>query len=64
VRSDPVDFFYGDTGVHTGHPDRSGSMRKPINEATHNAYRKKIKQFNEYCMKRAGPGRTGWSPYL
>jgi hypothetical protein len=31
------DFCSGDTVLRTEHPDRFGTMRKPINEATHNA---------------------------
>ncbi|HZE33485.1 MAG TPA: hypothetical protein VE198_18840 [Actinoallomurus sp.] len=52
VTSDHVfDLFYGENGLHS-HPDRNGALRKPINEATHNAYRKKIGQFNAFCAKR------------
>jgi hypothetical protein len=60
VTSDHVfDLFYGESGLHSYHPDRNGAMRKPINEATHNAYRKKIGQFNAYCVKR-GWTRADW----
>lgn len=65
VTSDHVfDLFYGEGGLHSYHPDSNGTLRKPIRETTHNAYRKKI-QLNAYCAhivpSAAGRELTGWT---
>jgi site-specific recombinase XerD len=49
------EYFFGEGGLHDVHYDGNGTIHPPIEGASHNVLRRRIRALNAYCAKR------GWT---